>query len=194
MSIEDYCLKLNNYFNEIVIIEDNTFTLNSEFIYKENGFIKSVKKTKLIELKELLINKKTKDLISPEFYDYGLIQKIRKTENKLSFYFYPKNLFQKLFKKRSELYNYLNSINNEEYFIITTSDISKKIKRKVNIEIKKIDCFDELLNKVLDKQIIIFNRNAKVYINKNIKENEFDHLISIYCGVDLDDFTVINLI
>jgi hypothetical protein len=194
-SIEDYCDKLNNYFNEIIIVNENPYVINSEEIYKENGVIKRKISTKLIELTELIVNKKTKDLISPEFYDYGLIQRIRKTKNKLSFYFYPKNIFQKLFKRKSDLYDYLNFIDKENYFIVTTTDISRKIKRKVEIDVKEVNCFDELSNEVLNKQIIVFNKKANVYLNKDVKNHEeFTDLVRVYCGVDLDDFIIINLI
>jgi hypothetical protein len=194
-SIEDYCDKLNNYFNEIIIVNENPYVINSEDIYKENGVIKRKISKKLIELTELIVNKKTKDLLSPEFYDYGLIQRIRKTKNKLSFYFYPKNLFQKLFKRKSDLYDYLNSLNKENYFIVTTPDISRKIKRKVEIDVKEVNCFDELSNEVLNKQIIVFNKKSNVYLNKDVKNHEeFTDLVRVYCGVDLDDFIIINLI
>ena len=193
-SIEDYCDKLNNYFNEIIIVNENPYVINSEEIYKDNGVIKRKISTKLIELTEFIVNKKTKDLISPEFYDYGLIQRIRKTKNKLSFYFYPKNIFQKMFKRRSALIDYLNSVDSNDYFLITTPDISKKIKRKVKIEIKEVNCFDELSNEVLKKQIIVFNKKSNVYIHKQIKNHEeFDDLVRVYCGLDLNDFTIINL-
>ncbi len=193
-SIEDYCDKLNNYFNEIIIVNENPYVINSEEIYKENGVIKRKISTKLIELTELIVNKKTKDLISPEFYDYGLIQRIRKTKNKLSFYFYPKNIFQKLFKRKSDLYDYLNSIDKENYFIVTTPDISRKIKRKVEIDVKEVNCFDELSNEVLNKQIIVFNKKANVYLKDVKNHEEFTDLVRVYCGVDLDDFIIINLI
>jgi hypothetical protein len=194
-SIEDYCDKLNNYFNEIIIVNENPYVINSEDIYKENGVIKRKISKKLIELTELIVNKKTKDLLSPEFYDYGLIQRIRKTKNKLSFYFYPKNLFQRLFKRKSDLYDYLNSLNKENYFIVTTPDISRKIKRKVEIDVKEVNCFDELSNEVLNKQIIVFNKKSNVYLNKDVKNHEeFIDLVRVYCGVDLDDFIIINLI
>jgi hypothetical protein len=194
-SIEDYCEKLLNYFSEIVIVNENPFIIKSESIYKENGVIKRIKNTKTIELVELTVNKKTKDLVSPEFYDYGLIQKMRKSKNKFSFYFYPKNIIQRLFKKRYDLFNYLNSIEEENYFIITTPDIAKRIKRKVKIKIKEVNCFDELSNEVLNKQIIVFNKSSKVYINNEVKPHEsFDDLVNVYCGVDLEDFIVINLI
>jgi hypothetical protein len=193
-SVEDYFDKLNNYFNEIIIVDENPHIINSEEIYKESGVIKRKVSTKLIELTELIVNKKTKDLISPEFYDYGLLQRIRKTKNKLSFYFFPKNIFQRLFKRRSELIDYLNSIDDNDYFLITTPDISKKLKRKVKIEIKEVNCFDELSNEVLEKQIIVFNKRSNAYIHKQIENHkEFDDLVRVYCGVDLDDFTIINL-
>jgi hypothetical protein len=193
-SIEDYCDKLNNYFNEIIIVNENPYVINSEEIYKENGVIKRKISTKLIELTELIVNKKTKDLISPEFYDYGLIQRIRKTKNKLSFYFYPKNIFQKMFKRRSALIDYLNSVDSNDYFLITTPDISRKIKRKVEIDVKEVNCFDELSNEVLNKQIIVFNKKANVYLKDVKNHEEFTDLVRVYCGVDLDDFIIINLI
>jgi hypothetical protein len=99
-----------------------------------------------------------------------------------------------MFKRRSALIDYLNSVDSNDYFLITTPDISKKIKRKVKIEIKEVNCFDELSNEVLKKQIIVFNKKSNVYIHKQIKNHEeFDDLVRVYCGLDLNDFTIINL-
>ena len=193
-SIEDYSCKLLDYFYEVVYVDENPFIINTEYLYKENSELKRKFEEKVIQLEELTINKKTKNLISPECYDYGLLQKIRRS-NKLDFYFKPKNLFQYFFKSKKPLFNYLNSINKEDFYLLTTPFVSKKIKSKVNIEIKEVECFDEFINDVLDNQIIIFKKTAKVYLMNKIKECEdCDRLVNVYCGLELNDFKVINLI
>lgn len=193
-TIEDYSCKLLNYFGEVVYVDENPFVIKSEYLYKENNKLKRKFEEKIINLEELTVNKKTTDLISPECYDYGLLQKIRKAD-KIEFYFKPKNLFQYFFKSKKPLFDYLNSINKEEFYLLTTPILAKKIKSKVNLEIKEVECFDEFINDVLDNQIIIFKKSAKVYLMNKIKECEdCDRLLNVYCGLELEDFIVINLI
>ena len=190
---EDYSCKLLNYFNEVVYVESSPYVINKKEIYKENGEIVIKNTTKEIDLKELTLNKKTTDLISPECCDYGILHQIKKTKNKKEFFFYPKNLIQ-LFRSKSNLYTYLNNLG-EDYYLLTNSKICKKIKDKTNIEIKEIECLDEFINDVLDKTIIIFRKDSKVYLNKEVKSHpEFEELVVVKCGVDLDDFIIINLI
>jgi len=190
---EDYSCKLLNYFNEVVYVESSPYVINKKEIYKENGEIVIKNTTKEIDLKELTLNKKTTDLISPECFDYGVLQQIKKSKNIKEFFFYPKNLIQ-LFRSKSNLYTYLNNLG-EDYYLLTNSKIYKKIKNKTNIEIKQIECFDEFTNDVLDKTIIIFRKDSKVYLNKEVNSHpEFEELVFVKCGVDLDDFIIINLI
>ena len=192
-SIEYYSCKLLNYFDEVVYVDENPFVIKSEYLYKENGKLKRKFEEKIINLEELTVNKKTTDLMSPECCDYSLLQKIRKAD-KIEFYFKPKNIFQYFFKSKKPLFDYLNSINKEEFYLLTTPLLAEKIKNKVNLEIKEIDCFDEFINDVLDNQLILFKKSAKVYIMNEIKECEhFDQLVNVYCGLELEDFKVINL-
>lgn len=197
-TIEDYKFKLLNYFNEVIYVDKNPFIIKTEYLYKENGELKRKLDEKIIHLEELTINKKTTDLLSPECYDYGLLQKIKRSD-KLDFYFNPKSIFQFFFKSKKPLFHYLNSINKDDFYLLTNSYISKKIKNKVNLEIKEVECFDEFTNDVLKNQIIIFKKSAKVYLIDKIieyrdKDKDYDELVNVYCGIELKDFKVINLI
>jgi hypothetical protein len=193
-SLKKYKNRLLDYFSEVILIDKDPFIIEMEEIYKENGEIKRISSNKIINLRELILNKNTTDLISPECFDYGILTEIKKS-NKVEFYYKYKNILDWVFNSRKELYNYLSSFDTNEYYLLTTPSISKSINNHTNLDIKEIECYDELSNDVLFKQIILFKKSASVYLYKKIhKYQDFEELVSVKYGVDLDDFIVINLI
>lgn len=189
---DDYECKLLIYFNEVVYVDKNTYIIETKEVYKENNKVKYKIFKKQIELIELNINEKTTDLIQPECTDYALLNLIRKKSKQVNFKNYSKGIFKR-YKHRKDLNDYLSNLNSSECYLITDSLIYSKIKSKTNLEIKIVDCLDELGNKILDNKIIIFNKSSKVYLNKEVCVTEIDCVLSIHCGVDKEDFITINL-
>lgn len=189
---DDYECKLLIYFNEVVYVDKNTYIIETKEVYKENNKVKYKIFKKQIELIELIINEKTTDLIQPECTDYALLNLIRKKSKQVNFKNYSKGIFKR-YKHRKDLNDYLSNLNSSECYLITDSLIYSKIKSKTNLEIKIVDCLDELGNKILDNKIIIFNKSSKVYLNKEVCVTEIDSILSIHCGVDKEDFITINL-
>lgn len=189
---DDYECKLLIYFNEVVYVDKNTYIIETKEVYKENNKVKYKIFKKQIELIELNINEKTTDLIQPECTDYALLNLIRKKSKQVNFKNYSKGIFKR-YKHRKDLNDYLSNLNSSECYLITDSLIYSKIKSKTNLEIKIVDCLDELGNKILDNKIIIFNKSSKVYLNKEVCVTEIDSILSIHCGVDKEDFITINL-
>lgn len=189
---DDYECKLLIYFNEVVYVDKNTYIIETKEVYKENNKVKYKLFKKQIELIELIINEKTTDLIQPECTDYALLNLIRKKSKQVNFKNYSKGIFKR-YKHRKDLNDYLSNLNSSECYLITDSLIYSKIKSKTNLEIKIVDCLDELGNKILDNKIIIFNKSSKVYLNKEVCVTEIDSILSIHCGVDKEDFITINL-
>lgn len=190
--VEKFEENLYNFFNEIIYVESNPAVVHTQIIEKIDGKIKSKHIREDYDLHSISICASTRNLFSTECKSPGIIERIKNLCKHIKIDIYNKNIIQKYFYNKSKnLHKVLDNYNNDEYFIITNSDIKNYIPEKFNTFF--IDNLD-LSNEKRLKDTIIVCKKSKIVLNKNLEKNpDKQDLVKVEFWINSDNYIVIDL-
>lgn len=182
-----------NYFSEVIYVDSNPAILKTERKFKENGKLKIEKNRNEIRLKTLLLFEDSKNLMAPECGCSGIIQDIKNLKPVIFNYNY--SFIKSIFVNKNRILSFfLQESINEDNYLMTSSTISKKIKKYLpNNTIHQIDSIDEYFRGRLENKIII-GKKVPIFLHKNYDKVKDFESIEVFYYTDLSEFSVINLV
>ena len=189
--IEKFEKNLYNFFDEIIYVNSNPAVVHTQIIEKVNGEIKSKNLKENYDLHTISICTKTTNLFSTECKNNGILERIKNLSQNTTIDFYPKNIIQRLFyNKTKSLHSYLSNFSEDEYFLITNSELKEYIPSTYNTYY--IDSID-LNNQKRLKDTIIVAKKSKIILNKNVEKHVDEDLVSVEFWINSESYKVITL-